>query len=56
MAGIRDIRSFAGKLHVNMHDLFNGFGPINMVDLGVLPRHRLLDGLLDDRLTGEIMN
>jgi acetyl-CoA C-acetyltransferase len=53
MAGIRDIRSFAGKLHVNMHDPFNGFGPINMVDLGILPRHRLLDGLLDDALTGE---
>ena len=53
MAGISDIRAFAGKLHVNMHDPFNGFGPINMVDLGVLPRHRLLDGLLDDELTGE---
>ena len=36
-----------------MHDPFNGFGPINMVDLGILPRARLLDGLLDDRLTGE---
>jgi len=36
-----------------MHDPFNGFGPINMVDLGVLPRHRLMDGLLDDELTGE---
>jgi hypothetical protein len=35
-----------------MHDPFNGFGPINMVDLGILPRHRLLDGLLDDDLTG----
>jgi acetyl-CoA acetyltransferase len=53
MAGIRNIRSFAGKLHVNMHDPFNGFGPINMVDLGILPRHRLMDGLLDDVLTGE---
>ena len=53
MAGINDIRAFAGKLHVNMHDPFNGFGPINMVDLGVLPRHRLMDGLLDDELTGE---
>src|SRR5512144_2650588 len=36
-----------------MHDPFNGFGPINMVDLGVLPRHRLMDGLLDDNLTGK---
>ncbi len=53
MAGIKDIRSLANRLHVNMHDPFNGFGPINMVDLGILPRNRLLDGLLDDTLTGE---
>ena len=53
MSGIRDIADFAGVLHVNMHDPFNGFGPINMVDLGILPRHRLMDGLLDDSLTGE---
>ena len=53
MAGIRDIREFAGKLHVNMHDPFNGFGPINMVDLGIVPRRRILDALLDDSLTGE---
>ncbi len=53
MAGIKNIRSFAGKLHVNMHDPFNGFGPINMVDLGLFPRHRLLESLLDDSLTGE---
>ncbi|MDD2852879.1 MAG: thiolase family protein [Desulfuromonadaceae bacterium] len=53
MAGIRDIRSFEGKLHVNMHDPFNGFGPINMVDLGIVSRGRLLDALLDDSLTGE---
>ena len=53
MAGIRDITDFAGSLHVNMHDPFNGFGPINMVDLGILPRTRLMDGLLDDTLTGE---
>ncbi|KAF0220487.1 MAG: hypothetical protein FD174_1141 [Geobacteraceae bacterium] len=53
MAGVRNIRSFAGKLHVNMHDPFNGFGPINMVDLGILPRHKLLSGLLDDEMTGE---
>ncbi|MDA8429911.1 MAG: thiolase family protein [Geobacteraceae bacterium] len=52
MAGIKDIRSFAGKLHVNMHDPFNGFGPINMVDLGIVSRIRLLDALLDDALTG----
>jgi len=53
MAGIKDIRSFAGKLHVNMHDPFNGFGPINMVDLGIVSRNRLMDALLDDALTGE---
>jgi len=52
MAGIRDIRSFSGKLHVNMHDPFNGFGPINMVDLGIVSRTRLMDALLDDTLTG----
>ena len=53
MAGIKDIRSLAGRLHVNMHDPFNGFGPINMVDLGIFPRHRILDGLFDETLTGE---
>lgn len=53
MAGIKDIRSFAGKLHVNMHDPFNGFGPINMVDLGIVSRNRLMDALLDDSLSGE---
>jgi hypothetical protein len=52
MAGIKDIRSFSGKLHVNMHDPFNGFGPINMVDLGVVSRNRLMDALFDDDLTG----
>jgi len=53
MAGIKDIRTFAGKIHVNMHDPFNGFGPINMVDLGFVPRGRILDALLDDACTGE---
>jgi hypothetical protein len=53
MAGVRDIRALEGRLHVNMHDPFNGFGPINLVDLGILPRQRLLDGLLDDSLTGQ---
>ena len=52
MAGIKDIRSFSGKLHVNMHDPFNGFGPINMVDLGIVRRNRLIDVLFDDALTG----
>jgi hypothetical protein len=53
MAGIKDVRSFTGKLHVNMHDPFNGFGPINLVDLGIVSRNRLMDALLDDDLTGE---
>lgn len=52
MAGLRDIRSLEGRLHVNMHDPFNGFGPINLVDLGVVSRNRLFDALLDDSLTG----
>jgi len=52
MAGVKNIRSFAGALHVNMHDPFNGFGPINLVDLGIVSRNRLMDALLDDSLTG----
>jgi hypothetical protein len=53
MAGIKEIRTFSGKVHVNMHDPFNGFGPINMVDLGIVSKSRLMDALLDDTLTGE---
>jgi len=53
MAGVRDIREFAGKIHVNMHDPFNGFGPINMLDLGFVSRRRVLECLLNDELTGE---
>jgi len=52
MAGLRDIRYLEGRMHVNMHDPFNGFGPINLVDLGVVSRNRLFDALLDDRITG----
>jgi len=52
MAGIKEITRFAGKIHVNMHDPFNGFGPVNMVDLGFIPRRRLVEGLLNDELTG----
>lgn len=52
MAGLRTLAPLEGNLHVNMHDPFNGFGPINLVDLGVVPRHRLFDALLDDGLTG----
>lgn len=52
MAGLVDLQELAGRVHINMHDPFNGFGPINLVDLGVVPRARLLDALLDDALTG----
>jgi acetyl-CoA acetyltransferase len=52
MAGVKDMRTFSGRLHVNMHDPFNGFGPINMVDLGIVRRNRLMDALFDDSLTG----
>ena len=52
MAGVKDITRFAGKIHVNMHDPFNGFGPVNMVDLGFIPRRRMVEGLLNDELTG----
>jgi acetyl-CoA C-acetyltransferase len=53
MAGIKDITAFAGKIHVNMHDPFNGFGPVNMVDLGFVHRRRMVNSLLNDELTGE---
>lgn len=52
MAGIKDITAFSGRIHVNMHDPFNGFGPVNMVDLGFIPRRRMVEGLLNDELTG----
>jgi len=52
MAGLKSLQDLAGPTHINMHDPFNGFGPINLVDLGVVPRERLLDALLDDAITG----
>jgi len=52
MAGLHNLRPLEGQLHINMHDPFNGFGPINLVDLGVVPRRRLFDALLEDSLTG----
>lgn len=52
MAGLHNLELLEGKLHVNMHDPFNGFGPINLVDLGIVSRARLFDALLDDQLTG----
>ncbi len=52
LAGLKELQQLEGQLHINMHDPFNGFGPINLVDLGVVPRERLFDGLLDPALTG----
>ncbi|MBD1400539.1 thiolase family protein [Pelovirga terrestris] len=51
-AKLSSLDQLAGSLHINMHDPFNGFGPINLVDLGVIPRSLLLEGLLDNNLTG----
>lgn len=52
MAGLNDLKTLEGKIHINMHDPFNGFGPINLVDLGLVSRKNLLEALLDDSLTG----
>jgi len=52
MAGVSGLEAWEGQIHLNMHDPFNGFGPINLVDFGVVPRERLLEGFLDDQLTG----
>ena len=52
MAGILDIRDMAGKLYVNMHDPFSSFGPVNLVDLGLIDRDACLTALLDEDVTG----
>ena len=52
MAGILDIRDMAGELYVNMHDPFSSFGPVNLVDLGLVDRDACLTALLDDDVTG----
>jgi hypothetical protein len=52
MAGITDIRDMAYKLYVNMHDPFSSFGPVNLVDLGLVDRQDSLRALLDDDITG----
>ncbi len=52
MAGVRNIRDMAYKLYVNMHDPFSSFGPVNLVDLGLVDRHDALHALLDDEITG----
>jgi hypothetical protein len=52
MAGLPDIRDMAYKLYVNMHDPFSSFGPINLVDLGLVEPENALYALLDDTITG----
>jgi hypothetical protein len=52
MAGLKNLTELEGSVHINMHDPFNGFGPINLADLGVVSRENLLSALLDDDLTG----
>lgn len=52
MAGLPDLAALEGKVHVNMHDPFVSFGPVNLADLGLAPRQQMLEGLLDDALTG----
>jgi len=52
MAGLKNLQELKGSTHINMHDPFNGFGAINLVDLGVAPREHLMDALLDENLTG----
>jgi acetyl-CoA acetyltransferase len=52
MAGLADLKQLAGNIHINMHDPFNGFGPINLVDLGLFPREQLFEALLDPAMTG----
>ena len=46
MAGVTDIRDMAYKLYVNMHDPFSSFGPVNLVDLGLVEPQDALQALL----------
>jgi len=52
MAGLTNIRDMAYKLCVNMHDPFSSFGPVNLVDLGLVEPQDALRALLDDEMTG----
>lgn len=52
MAGLPSLKELENTIHINMHDPFNGFGPVNLADLGVAQRPELLDALLEDKLTG----
>ena len=52
MAGVTDIRDMTYKLYVNMHDPFSSFGPVNLVDLGLIEHQEALQALCDDTITG----
>lgn len=52
MAGLPNIRDMAHKLYVNMHDPFSSFGPVNLLDLGLVDPDEALEALLDDEITG----
>jgi len=52
MACLPNIRDMAYKLYVNMHDPFSSFGPVNLVDLGLVDSDEALEALLDDEITG----
>lgn len=52
MACLPNIRDMAHKLYVNMHDPFSSFGPVNMLDLGLVKPEEALEALLDDEITG----
>jgi acetyl-CoA acetyltransferase len=52
MAGVTDIRDMTYKLYVNMHDPFSSFGPVNLVDLGLIEQQDALQALCDDTITG----
>jgi acetyl-CoA C-acetyltransferase len=52
MAGVTDIRDMVHKLCVNMHDPFSSFGPVNLVDLGLVDPQDALRALCDDEITG----
>ena len=52
MACLPNIRDMAHKLYVNMHDPFSSFGPVNLLDLGLVDPEDALEALLDDEITG----
>ncbi|ADU65993.1 thiolase family protein [Desulfurispirillum indicum] len=53
MAGLTTLQELENRVHINMHDPFNGFGPVNLADFGILDRDDMLESYLDDRITGE---